>query len=1313
MEEKISQIMKSISRRMEKKAASELGKLENIAEKRLKKAEKKNPRSFFVVKNSLGKNLANLIAGRYFRQVETLLKQDNQEKAEKVLRLVMRWNPLFAPAWLTRAKFELRNKHEKEAILYVTCALKLDPGFTEAIKFRAEVEKQLELSELAMMDFLQLSEKCPNDLDALLALTEYMIEQGYLEAAEPYLLWAYELKPLISVKMRLVQCACANDDLYKTVKLGRTAYKEFWKEMLEGTDVSGETFEQRMALLDKKPVLNGICKTKDLYCAFLKDFLAALYNVGDEEEIQKVCEEIIYMSPEDSFAKTTLAKILIGLGEDDRAMDLLKEIREEDFEYPFACWQLAELLYEKGDWEETLKYYQITIHKKYRVEDSFHKIIFCLNKLGKDDEILELCTKLIAQGIKGPELHYVRGSLQFMKEQIDKALDDWLIAIRMDPKNSLIWFSLAMAYVKKSMLDKAGEAAKHALQLNPSFREAGVILLQILDVQRNYDEMYRVLDEMIQNVSPKEDFMILKGDLLCRKCRNSEAMEILNEVLELCPNHPIALASRSEVWQNEENWQKAYEDISAAIQAAPDISRFYLTRAVCEAYLKDFQHALEDCEVFLSHNPDNIGGILFLGTMKLELKQPEAAIVLFQEVLKKNPWNVDAILKCIRAKREMNLFESALEDADRLMEMDSRDDNFREVRFVLLLDLKREAEALEYCQKILEDDPNCIPIHYDRGTILLNTERQEEALQEFEWVCEHDPQSIKAHFARALALNALFRHDEAMEALNLVLKINPDFIPALSEKAMTYSSLGNVDFALELFDKVLEKMPNDVRILNMCGTLLAYKRCYDEAKEKFRKALEIQPDHAISLSNLGHVLQICGELEEGLQTLTLAIRYDSDLAKAYLSRAEIYMKMYSLEEARQDIDMARQKAQTTGDEDALVRAYDESQKLKILEQLLNFRHGGDDDDTDLDEWKEEDDTDDWQDESDDKDMDFTTILKKYIDILNKEKQLEKNLHSLDDSSLEDTEDDSDDDLDDGDDDFDEDDFDEDDEDSFIDWDSWDSCDDWDDDSEEDLRKELEENPEDFDFSVDCENEQKNLTSEFMQLEKILSCEVPIREATNENQDEKKGPVTERNDSHKEAVPEDDGSEIVVKRVLHYLDLTLGEDSGGKKDVTPGQVQQAADFLSWVFQLWDSEKMEERPKPDEETEEGEKDISYMSPVVINCPEIVQKHPEKAMILSSSEVPKELNSMVPMAVYIRYKENREFFFEQLMDVSDILNQAMDEAKTVDQKCDVLHRKGEFGFLMKLVMNELVNRENEILLVFTNFLTESVMDELKDLN
>ena len=144
MEEKISQIMKSISHTMEKKAAAALGKLESAAEKRLKKAEKRNPRSFFLVKNRLGKNFANFTAGRYLRQVEAHLQKDDLEKAEKMLRLVMRWNPLFPPAWLMKAKIALKNDHKKEAILCATCALRLDPNFTEAIKFRAERRQALD-----------------------------------------------------------------------------------------------------------------------------------------------------------------------------------------------------------------------------------------------------------------------------------------------------------------------------------------------------------------------------------------------------------------------------------------------------------------------------------------------------------------------------------------------------------------------------------------------------------------------------------------------------------------------------------------------------------------------------------------------------------------------------------------------------------------------------------------------------------------------------------------------------------------------------------------------------------------------------------------------------------------------------------------------------------------------------------------------------------------------------------------------------------------------------------------------------------------
>ena len=1324
---------------MEKEALHLLEKYGHTAEKRLKKAEKQNPRNDFFTRTFIGRKIADVFARRHDKKALAFFNQNHLEEAEKEIQLVMKWNPLFALAWLLKAKLEFLKGQNKEAVWSATCALKLDPNCSDALVVRSQAEVEQKHFASALADMIQISERFPTRVEPWLNAGLMAFHNGKMDQADLYIRRANELQPSFIGKMTMVKILLHHEKFGEAENLCREIEKIFWEELADSSADAYETVPQKKALLEKKPTLEQIRDTKEFYFNILSDLMIALFRQLKLDEMREVCEEILDFWPENLGARFLLAQVMMEKEELDQALQLFNQVLDVQPETPALHWFIGEILYKKKNFTEALPHLQTAVREKNaHFTEALHSALGCMCELGKEKEIFNFCSELIADGIKAAEIFFIRGSMFVLEDRIDDAMADFQRAVRLAPRNPECWLALAKIFVQKDRLKEAADATERALKIQPGMIEAGLIRVQALDILDRPEEAVRTIEKLIKNVSDPVSKWILKGDLCSRQNNFEEARKNYSRAQKRQPKHPIALLGRARVWELEENWQNAYNDISEAIQAAPDIKRFSFHRAVYAANLRNFQQAIHDCEYYMSFEPDDIRAILLLGEIRLEMKKPEAAIVLFQKVLEKDPKNVQALMHCAKAKVTLNLLESALNDVERAIGFAPQNNEVRVLHLQILIKLNREEEALKYCKEILKQFPENPSIHYNHGAMLLNLGHPEEALAEFEWVCEHDSEAVEPHYSRALALNALFRYEEAMEALNRVLEIRPDFIPALSEKAMTYSFMGDLDLSLKLLNKVLEKTPEDTRLLNFKGMVLSIQGRIKEAMEAFQKTVEIQPDNVPALSNLGHVQMLLGEWEKGLDSLNLAIQYNSKWGRPYLNRAMIYLSIRSLEEAEKDIEMALKIAKADGDEDLLVDAIKVSKRLKTLQLIRDAGFLGDSDsDEDLGDEDDPDDPDDFLDENDqdsdeekdsDDDSNFWEGLFRF---LKKGKDRNDFGEDLEDDSDDDWTPDSDEEwTPDSDEEWTPDsdeewtpeseeewtpDSDEDwDDDSDVDWDD-DFDVDWDPDANDDGAGDfnwgdyLNEFPEEIDNFVDSKDGYIYLNSDFLRLEKQLNFDVQIEADSDKNS----GPKFEfadgnETDSPNEVVSMGDESEYPVEFSLTYLDLVY-VDEAEKKPATPAQIEQGSDFLRWVFQLWNEEKLRAQSVPEEDESEGEKEFEFKPPIIINCPEIFQRRLDNSGGNRSSDVPKGLDFAIPMANHIRYKANRAFFFEQLMEVGQILNQKCKDAKTPEQKDWYMSRQLEFEFLTELVMKSLINPENEILLVFTNFLTNPIMNEL----
>jgi predicted O-linked N-acetylglucosamine transferase (SPINDLY family) len=177
---------------------------------------------------------------------------------------------------------------------------------------------------------------------------------------------------------------------------------------------------------------------------------------------------------------------------------------------------------------------------------------------------------------------------------------------------------------------------------------------------------------------------------------------------------------------------------------------------------------------------------------------------------------------------------------------------------VVLLELRRYAEALEQLERALQINPKHADFLSNRGLALSCLQRSGEALQSCDLAVGIDPGHWRAWYNRGNALLELKRADEALASYDRALAIHPRHADALINRGLAFAGLGNQEAAVQNYNRALEVDPGHVGALNNLGIAFNYLRRYEEALESYRRAMEIKPDTPFLLGSWLHAkMRVC------------------------------------------------------------------------------------------------------------------------------------------------------------------------------------------------------------------------------------------------------------------------------------------------------------------------------------------------------------------------------------------------------------------------------------------------------------------------
>jgi serine/threonine protein kinase/Flp pilus assembly protein TadD len=195
------------------------------------------------------------------------------------------------------------------------------------------------------------------------------------------------------------------------------------------------------------------------------------------------------------------------------------------------------------------------------------------------------------------------------------------------------------------------------------------------------------------------------------------------------------------------------------------------------------------------------------------------------------------------------------------------------------------------------------------------------AISSFRHAIDADPQCSLAHAGLAEALVRKYVYwdgdrtflDEALEEARRALVLDPASAEGHTSLGFAHAMSGHPEDALREYRLAIQADQKEWLAHRLLGALLARQGNDKAASPLLRRAIALQPTHIGSYDHLYHVLGRLGRYEEGLEIADFGIsharahlREVPDSQEARLHLALLLARMGSVDEARKEVDQARE-----------------------------------------------------------------------------------------------------------------------------------------------------------------------------------------------------------------------------------------------------------------------------------------------------------------------------------------------------------------------------------------------------------------------
>ncbi len=352
-------------------------------------------------------------------------------------------------------------------------------------------------------------------------------------------------------------------------------------------------------------------------------------------------------------------------------------------------------------------------------------------------------------------------------------------AIKLNPKNSELYFEKGLLYNRISELDVAFTELDKAVNLNPKgiyLYWRGIVRQRLKKMEEAKTDYRSAIESGFECAELYSNFSII----LCENENYEEALRMINKAITFNTKYPQAYSARSKINVYLLNIDSACIDRERAIQM-----RYYkvfeIPDSVCNGSLmQKWQYAADMCA--------------FTNNYK-------QGIVAYSKLIDKQVLKSDYFLNRGYCYYKLKDYVNAEKDYLKALTFPNaaKDILFDDLS-LLYYDQSKFQQSIEYSSKRIELNPNNHVPYIDRGLCYRKLKRYKEAENDFNASLKLKPNFFRAFGYRAFLYFELEQYDKAFDDANKSIEINPEYGYGYLVLADLKQKRGLPDLCLDLYN---------------------------------------------------------------------------------------------------------------------------------------------------------------------------------------------------------------------------------------------------------------------------------------------------------------------------------------------------------------------------------------------------------------------------------------------------------------------------------------------------------------------------------
>lgn len=540
------------------------------------------------------------------------------------------------------------------------------------------------------------------------------------------------------------------------------------------------------------------------------------------------------------------------------------------------------------------------------------KLANCYSVTGKSDEALTHFSAAVAAAPENVEYRGARGVYHAARGEHDAALSDFSAALEIDPTDFRLFNQRGLAHASKQNFDNALADFDQVLAMNPRFAEG-------------YNNRGFAKMKQGDGDGALQDFtacLRLNPDSLSAYSNRAALFMAANKPLNTISDLNQAIARNKFNPQYYERRQTALRKLGKTAEANLDAQRIVWLKELAdwnvevakdsqngESYAKRAAHfasanerraALADFAQAIAIAPEEPKYYNARGLFLLSLKAWDLAVRDFSVAIAKDQTNPQfynnrglAFFATEKWFEAINDFNVAIEQRPDFVEA-YHNRGLANLKF----DPEHPQAALADLQHVTELKPDFAAAYHTRGLVHAQQEQWEQAVSDYSQAIELEENNLKYHANRQQAYIKLGRDAEAqadgqkVQWLAGLAKLNnrvasaPDSAAGYIQRASHLAAGGHQDIALTNYNKAVELEPSKVGTLTARAAFWVEQGEHQKAIGDCTAALQIEPTAAEVHSILGDAHLALGDFDKAVQSFSQTKRLDSNVAQAFLQRAQ-------------------------------------------------------------------------------------------------------------------------------------------------------------------------------------------------------------------------------------------------------------------------------------------------------------------------------------------------------------------------------------------------------------------------------------------